>query len=189
MGKKNSAGTNQPRGYPTVWLPSSTVAFCHHSSQLSIPGLCKGGFSSPSSSGWFFLPTDQINTNFWRTVAPPLLVYSFSLGWGGEFMPMLARPNAYLTRRLESGNGRMGKLQGSVSSLESVWTSLLLSKRHGSRQLQGRELSRQCRHSPRYPILTESAYPGTRPPQQQCTLITGLCNSPRVNETSYFITV
>lgn len=197
MREKKSAGTNQPRGYPAVWLPSSTAAFCPHSSQLSIPSLCKGGFSLPSSPGWFFLPTDQTNTNFWRTVAPPLLVYSFSLGWGREFMPMLTRPNAYLTRQLESGNGRMGKLQGSVSSLESVWTGLLLSKRHGSRQLQGRELSRQGRqglgvfssHSPPYPTLTESAHPGTRPPQQQCTLITGLCNTPRVNETSYFINV
>lgn len=100
MWGKKSAGTNQPRGYPAVWLPSSTVAFFRHSSHLSIPGLCKGGFSSPSSSGWFFLPTDQINTNFWTTVAPPLLVYSFSLGWGGEFMPMLAGPIAYLPRQL-----------------------------------------------------------------------------------------
>lgn len=112
MWGKKSAGTNQPRGYPAVWLLSSTVAFFPHSSHLSVPGLCKGGFSSPFSSGWFFLSTDQINKNFWRTVAPPLLVYSFSLGWGGEFRPVLAGPNAYLTRQLESGNGGNGQAPG-----------------------------------------------------------------------------
>lgn len=37
--------------------------------------------------------------------------------------------------------------------------------------------------------LTVSTHPGTRPPQQQCALITGLCNTPWVNEMSYFINI
>lgn len=40
-----------------------------------------------------------------------------------------------------------------------------------------------------HPNPNKPAHPGTRRPQQQCTLITGLCNTPRVNETSHFINI
>lgn len=98
--KKISDGTNRPKGHPAVQLPG----FCPHSSHLRIPGLCEGGFSPSSSKGQFFLPADEANTTFWGTVAPASLVYSFSLGSGGRFPPMLVEPKAYVTRQLESGN-------------------------------------------------------------------------------------